>query len=1303
MDDAISDQAVLQSIHTYKRKAAKGVDHWGVPELQVLPVEVLCQYAGLLRGMYKQCAWAVQLLLNMFALLGKQSGGFRGIGLTAMPYRIAGRAESKVVTAWEQARAGFWDTAIRGCGALRAALVRAFQDEQDAVLHRHSGTILWDIAQFFDTINVANLIDKALELQFPKLQLCMSLMVHLAPRILKCDGSISKIIVVNASIVPGCGKAIAFTRALLYDVLDAAHNMVPRAVPRTYVDDISQRASSAAKHEVVEALCCGGIILADGLQHALGLRLSPKAAVVSTSPDIGRSVAAFFKDENIMVKYAAEARDLGINNTAGVKRRVGILRDRMGKGRVRVRRTGVLAASDIRARKLINTGGWSQATWGHQALGLPPSSVNTLRSAFAKGARPGDAGGCPVTTVALTLGLTSDPLVRSRLELLDAWFELWEDVVRVGRQAEVRDAWRELQKSLILGTSPGRRWQAATGPMAAVLIVLCECGWKPAAPDSWIDSQGCLWRFEPGGCLHGFRNQIVNDLAAQLWSKASHHYDGRGMEGGVDIDASKSLLSHLAKHHARNRGLLEAIMVGATWTLERKHTLMPDKCQSPLCTRCDRRVAETSFHQCWECPANDDLQDKAVTASNFLKGQARDGASVRPSLWLRGLVGVASTAPATPLPEHDALKAAGSLSELPWPPGRYYTDGSGGQHTRYRRLRRCGYGVAHFEHVDVPGDPVRGGAHAVLAHEVQTVPRAELRAATIVLENARGPIVIVTDCKLVKTGFDKGPGHRTRSHLAADWRRFWQAYHEYVGDVTVLWTKAHAVAGDLRAGRTTPMDAYGNAAADKLAEIGAMRASVTDADADAFKAEVKVARLVQARRLAILQHILKTVDKPKKDKCKVKRKVVTTLSLLKTTKHKLVQHRGRLRCCDCFRVCPAATPQKRAFLRSRCRGRKSDVEPKSAMDASLEQKRPTDDDVEARQCAEARFAYQSATVEPPPDDDVVPDDAYFDQQEDPLGLGTCLDDEDDADDDTPAPLASSARLPQSPDCEQQCSKRAGAALGDAPAAKVGKMAITQEQAAMIQSNRLMAIAKKRARQDASCLQRWERHWNELDDAVPVPVVEPMTNLREQIVDKCLDIQLDVNGNFTEHQKNVADEVLEQLESESNLDPDELLLKKRRLDEPYPASQPQPGEQDDGTAFSLTQELAALLTEDEDQGAGPGPPEAAAPPQLPPTRAAQGLDPRADELLGRLDASHTIRTFRGLAWCGRCGCYAAYVGGARPHVRDLARACQPPRPKGLDNLRRLQLHPRRWPHPLKMWPDVATEQRRTTLICEGAQR
>eukprot|EP00969_Alexandrium_andersonii_P041118 1802968-Alexandrium_andersonii.AAC.1 len=63
-----------------------------------------------------------QCLANLVAMLAKPSGGERPIALMPMVYRIVAkidRAES--IGAWEQQRAGFWDHALAGSSALRAA------------------------------------------------------------------------------------------------------------------------------------------------------------------------------------------------------------------------------------------------------------------------------------------------------------------------------------------------------------------------------------------------------------------------------------------------------------------------------------------------------------------------------------------------------------------------------------------------------------------------------------------------------------------------------------------------------------------------------------------------------------------------------------------------------------------------------------------------------------------------------------------------------------------------------------------------------------------------------------------------------------------------------------------------------------------------------------------------------------------------------------------------------------------------------------------------------------------------------
>ena len=71
------------------------------------------------------------------------------LGQSASPHlctgTYCGMADADHVRKWEAERAGWWDTAIQGCGALKAAVERAFCDEQAVLAGQHAGTLFWDI------------------------------------------------------------------------------------------------------------------------------------------------------------------------------------------------------------------------------------------------------------------------------------------------------------------------------------------------------------------------------------------------------------------------------------------------------------------------------------------------------------------------------------------------------------------------------------------------------------------------------------------------------------------------------------------------------------------------------------------------------------------------------------------------------------------------------------------------------------------------------------------------------------------------------------------------------------------------------------------------------------------------------------------------------------------------------------------------------------------------------------------------------------------------------------------------------
>ena len=91
---------------------------------------------------------------------------------------------------------------------------------------------------------------------------------------------------------------------------------------------------------------------------------------------------------------------------------------RQMKMKRRVVRIRALTKEDRRCRVMVWTAARPQGTWGHQGLGLAPTSVRALRASFAAAALLRKTGGCTTTAYALTVGLEKDPSVSLRVELL---------------------------------------------------------------------------------------------------------------------------------------------------------------------------------------------------------------------------------------------------------------------------------------------------------------------------------------------------------------------------------------------------------------------------------------------------------------------------------------------------------------------------------------------------------------------------------------------------------------------------------------------------------------------------------------------------------------------------------------------------------------------------------------------------------------------------------------------------------------------------------------------------------------------
>ena len=148
------------------------------------------------------------------------------------------------------------------------------------------------------------------------------------------------------------------------------------------------------------------------------------------------------------------------------------------------------------------------------------------------------------------------------------------------------------------------------------------------------------------------------------------------------------------------------------------------------------------------------------------------------------------------------------------------TDGSGGLHSSDKELRRCGWSAVQL----AEGKPVGEWSWVAspLEGAQQTVPRAELPAVIMVVENACGELEFRTDHQnTVTTVVSRGWAKAMRSTNSDFWERLKTGIDHCPWRVTFHWVNSHPTEA-LEVQTEIPEMVYrGNRRADKLARQAA--------------------------------------------------------------------------------------------------------------------------------------------------------------------------------------------------------------------------------------------------------------------------------------------------------------------------------------------------------------------------------------------------------------------------------------------------------------------------------------------------
>ena len=261
-----------------------------------------------------------QSLLDRITLLGKPKAGTRPIAAISTIHRLMMSLAGDIIGYWEDSYAGFWDKAIKGSSALRAQLGRALNIELATIKGETAMVSLWDFAKFFDSVDPTILIGKLAERNYQACLMTLGLITHGAPRIFTfCKSMPSIVQSTSTSILVGCKQPVAFTKGLMYKLVEELNNVLPRSPASAceqLVNDLSQALVHCESETIINAGFKAAIIMHTNAKE-LRLNISTKSISIPAQPPEVQTVQQVLTSQGIEIYIQNEGANFGISVNAG--------------------------------------------------------------------------------------------------------------------------------------------------------------------------------------------------------------------------------------------------------------------------------------------------------------------------------------------------------------------------------------------------------------------------------------------------------------------------------------------------------------------------------------------------------------------------------------------------------------------------------------------------------------------------------------------------------------------------------------------------------------------------------------------------------------------------------------------------------------------------------------------------------------------------------------------------------------------------------------------------------------------------
>ena len=897
------------------KKDALGGDLRGASELRNLPRKIRNMIANQVNDSFQLIAWPHQQLVSLHPCLGKSNGGVRTICLTPMIYRMVLRAIGGIKQ-WESTYTQDYDKAKTGSSALLVAVARGLRAEIGQLLDRVPAAIFNDFHQFFDHIDIGILIVEAIHLQVPMHVILLVLQQHLSPRIIQAEGYSAQPITIWRSIIQGCVTSVGLTRIYILRDMVALVRKHASANVSVFVDDTTSDAAEATLEHTQQIVVPFTLDFAQTMVKKNKLVLSPKGCVVSNTTKRAKLIAKELKQSGLEYNAAGETRDLGVTYAGGASRPSSLIGKRIGKVRNRIAKIKNIAKVSRLARKLYTGSAFSAATWGNEVAGLSPNQVVVLERQALACTGITAAGRCRRTSLVVAYGLLSTPHARIIIQTIKTWFEilqLW-NLSEVSSASDISQAWAIARRKIHASSKPVKCVQ---GILSNVIFILFQANWVPYAPNLWIDPNGTHWKLDPSVSSFAVSAQITKDTHASQLSEAAQHYDGKGIQEGINWDITlrhiRGLRQDKHKKHDNYNAIctLETIMCAGCWPANRVSSVNP--LVANVCPRCNMAV-EDSLHSFWTCPANAEIDDHRVSSTQCLIHSAVQHSPEYPCLWLRGILPLPLSHP-HPIPEPPTDAMAIILGDnVCWESGIYYGDGSGGGFSSFPAIRRCGVGLVkihqdgskHFEvSMNLPGS-------------VQTVPRAEYFALYYLLTMvvAGSTVEFVTDHKPLYKLFLAGKVAARKCANHDLMIPILQMVSVKDIDLTVRWMPSHLSESDPLPTDVSIIDVRANNWADIQAKIGAQRICVDLNTSSPIIFYTSLVKRIQNRLIAIITNLPHRINTHTKRIAAPKENIEATMQ---RSTHVCFVQSDRMQCARCLSSIPINNHNKcLRFLASDC-------------------------------------------------------------------------------------------------------------------------------------------------------------------------------------------------------------------------------------------------------------------------------------------------------------------------------------------------------------------------------------------------